>query len=932
MKKLLSLLGAIGLSFSASATVIACSNDSSQTQLGADNQKIIDGSSLKLDADGLLKIIEGSGDGQLITNGKPDEALKSFMNSFAYVFEKNFESIVKDKNIKMPHYANDNFPKAVTNIYNQLTSRANDAWDAQIRQKKNEFGKDYETKFLKELKETYDVDYTKIEDYKDNFVFRYATDGQGNTSIRDVLNLISDEFGKGSGFTTSDGTVSRIRTDLFNSEGTYGNRKVDFRKNANEASGIPTGVTREKTWFGQFDNYLLGLKDIKDSAEANNQLFIDSVSPLIQIINLTGGLEFEDWLKDHETNDPKNPNSFLVDDVKWATAKEIKEKVLTDEQNITEWSNKLVKRMDGNYNTHFKDNNPNAGKAIFGGIEELNAMGEISELPGTVYRSLFSSVPDLAVQQANEQLNGLFSNSQRYFANQYYAEKKPVAITEFVVKPLGTKANIGFDKEITNSPYVGTGSMKYIGLENFIKAFVTDSIPATDPSPIDHTKEMFDDESNFSWDVLLDNKGKLEDISHNGNENSKGSWTPQPYQWYELGKDLSMVEHSNLLTIDSTSYSNTLKYAVYDLLQNDSKTEWKDWDKDGRPKLSTNDFDYKDARLDAKQENAAKNITSFIHSIDRSGTTEAEGDQGAQADKNVYQLLNEKQGIIAFSADDGIHFARIEGYQLLKDQAKLLKEQNDLSIENFDDIKNFGTYYQFNAAINNNEGAASARAITYDYMNRDKYSQNQSKIKYEDLNKSFGNTYLEFLANTSILATRGDSAARYKYSLKREVQNWLSTTATTNDKYWVAVWDYAKLMLDVKTDEEVFDLFFVADTNENSLQNRYKTTILRILKQTRSRIKSNPSTSLLKQWETYQDTQLNLASNFNTDGIVYRPWNFISIGENAEKFEHIGESQLWQFESAPKPDAAVIYSFANVSSAVSSLDPNILSNLRKENY
>jgi hypothetical protein len=134
MKKLLSLLGAIGLAFSASATVIACSNNSSKAQEDTTETgtKIIDGPKLKLDAAGLLKIIDGDGDGQLITNGKPDEALKAFMNNFAYAFEKNFEEIANKNKKDHPDdaeslYANDNFPKAVTNIFKQLTSRANDA-------------------------------------------------------------------------------------------------------------------------------------------------------------------------------------------------------------------------------------------------------------------------------------------------------------------------------------------------------------------------------------------------------------------------------------------------------------------------------------------------------------------------------------------------------------------------------------------------------------------------------------------------------------------------------------------------------------------------------------------------------------------------------------------------------------------------------------
>jgi hypothetical protein len=53
----------------------------------------------------------------------------------------------------------------------------------------------------------------------------------------------------------------------------------------------------------------------------------------------------------------------------------------------------------------------------------------------TTYRNLFPNIPNLGNQEANEEINGLFSNSQRYFTNLFFELKKPVAITEFVVKP-----------------------------------------------------------------------------------------------------------------------------------------------------------------------------------------------------------------------------------------------------------------------------------------------------------------------------------------------------------------------------------------------------------------------------------------------------------------------------------------------------------------
>jgi hypothetical protein len=66
---------------------------------------------------------------------------------------------------------------------------------------------------------------------------------------------------------------------------------------------------------------------------------------------------------------------------------------------------------------------------------------------------------------------------------------------------------------------------------------------------------------------------------------------------------------------------------------------------------------------------------------------------------------------------------------------------------------------------------------------------------------------------------------------------------------------------------------------------------------------------LLKQWTTYQDTQLNLAPTFQTDGIIYRPWNFVSIGEKAAKFRSITESSIWHFDNTP---TQVIYNFNQV--------------------
>jgi len=901
MKKLLILLGSSFISVAPIATVIACTDTSSNNEnkdgdiLNPQNPR------LKLDAEKLLDIILKNGEDKLITNGEPKKTLQNFMSHFAFGLEKNIDELVKAHPEITSGYENDKFVDAIKDLYNNLNRRAQNAWDDYLKEKRRQHSDD-DKKVLEDLQKEFDRKYSQINDFKDDYIYRYAVQGAGNTALRDILNLVVEDFAKSTGFISATSAITTVNS-LFRGKPEFGGVTVDFETTAIKASGPDD--QRDKTWFGQFDNYLKGLRTLsKETEEEKVKLFKESAASLISLVNATGGLKLEEFL----TNNPDATN-MLVDDVTWLTFNNIKEILSDNDADIIQWSNKLLKRFDTNYNEHFNSNNSaDKNETIDGWVLALSAKGVIPKL-GVEYSQLFENIPNINNNEpTSDQLTGLFSNSQRYFTNLYFNQKKPIAVTEFLVKPWVEGTDIpSFDKEITNSPYISKTSEKYHGLYNFINTFVTSNISQgnTPPSntPADYTKVMFENESNYSWDVLLQNKGSLNNIQH-GNENTENGWVPDSQLWYEVGQNISLVDHDNLLTVDSKNYSETLKYAIYDFLQKPEaeKTEFNAWKADdGRTKYNK-DFDLSD--LDANNVPFATPISSLIHSLDRSDGPDAT----TKTEKNVYQILNAEQGIIAFTADDGIHFVRIEGYKLIKDannsSSDYLKEQSKLTINDDQYIKNYETYHQLSVALNSNRNEdvvkRAAEGITFDYLNRDSFSQNLSKIKYQDLNNSFGNKYLEFLANTSILSSWGNGNSKYTYKLQNEVQNWLSTTATTSDKYWVAVWDYIKELFNIESDEEIYDTFFKINKEEDDktkkLASKYKKIILDTLNLERRNIFGNSEVELLKQWNSYVDKYENRISN-PQDGIHYRPWNYLSTGTNFSKISAIESSNIWKYDN-----------------------------------
>jgi|GEM_PF-2982652 len=88
----------------------------------------------------------------------------------------------------------------------------------------------------------------------------------------------------------------------------------------------------------------------------------------------------------------------------------------------------------------------------------------------------YVSLTDSSSISNNASTKGLFSNAQRYFANQYFSTKKPLAISEFIIKPLTGNStlatninNIGYIADsVANQADVGS-------LYNFMNLFVNQS-------------------------------------------------------------------------------------------------------------------------------------------------------------------------------------------------------------------------------------------------------------------------------------------------------------------------------------------------------------------------------------------------------------------------------------------------------------------------
>ena len=860
MKKLLSLLATITLTVTPITSVIACTNKTSDGDNNATNS-ILKSPVFNLTADDLLN----SAKAETLFGGH-DNAVHDFMNYFAFQVSKQlsdptsdlyqqFNAAVTADNI----YINDEFINSVQTQYNSARQYAISQWNEAVDAARDN-GKKWEETFRKALEKQLNRTFAKYQDAKEVYITNQMMKGTNNTSVIDSLlnaiyaipqdnkvltfdQIIQNFSGQILGLNK---TIKGISFNLLNAWGANRNPDLDL--------------------VGELTKLLQGL-----AIEVGNisHPYFDSLSTyLIDFINATGGT----------TSPNSNTAKFAkLANITWMTQATFKSSVLG---NPATWAKEIIARACSSYATDYDSSGTPTSSynpRIDGNGDGVAKFAAINS---------YVSLTDSSSISNNASTKGLFSNAQRYFANQYFNTKKPLAISEFIIKPLTSTStlttninNIGYIADsVANQADVGS-------LYNFMSLFVNQSNWGG-TSSTDNTKTMVSGSSDYSWDQLMNSGGSL------------SSWTNQAgssYDWTDtFTSDFSLTQHTKLLTIDSPSsdYSDILKYAVYDSLTTNAPAEY--------VSNTTNPTAENDGSVTTNLNDQQKAVTNWISSMNRrtSGTN------------NVYQVLNSTQGIISFVDTDGIHLARIEGYGLLKN-ASSLTSQTKLSTTSFVDgdqttINNYQAIESISRNLNNNSNSSAVKnAIknqTYDYTSADTTSYYQ----YSNLNTSFGNKYLQYLANSSLLAKIGITNTKEKYDLNSEVQSYLasaipsSTAASTN--MWISAWTYFKEILGLD-DSGLFDLIFPASSatsdlfgigayaTQTAIYTRYREYILDVLNIIDNDINNSVEDAFESGWNTWEKSNNNVPTDDPTN--KYKPLKTLPVG-----YSDIENAAYWDYQAA----------------------------------
>ncbi|AUF83430.1 hypothetical protein CXP39_01260 [Mesoplasma syrphidae] len=675
MKKLLTILGALSVTASTSVLVVACGPEKEKDE----NSIFIDeNGNLKIDSEKLLEWYQNNGGFVNDSN----QYLKNIYNLFAVaVLQDAAEGkLLTDDNKSL--YINEGLQDKLKTLLGTPNSndsvsiwgRANDKY----KTLKNVTYKDDEKGLRKYLKGLFpNVKNDALEKaFKNNFIL---TDSD-NSAFATLKRII--------GFNSSYAASSwenGVEWQSFDFKALFANFTSTFA--TFEMSTLSTKIT--------------------EAIQTDN----GAASLISQLVNASGGLGA---IKNETAFENKVKTSTLdLSELEFITAEQAKS-LTTDNVKV------LLNHMDENFNESeasgplvvngnskfFKANLSSLKKFKYeeGQKKFKNTKNEEAEN----YFQLLTSVPKI-VNGIEQQITdsgvfGFMKNSQKFLVDNYYQNKKPVALSEILIPFKGSVAD---SKTISLKNFIpnkmdGTSDEtkahidRLAGIVNFYQNYISVSSEASQ-NPLEGEANSVSGASltlaqagMTDWDTIMrgksDDRGIIDQSSLT--EDLANKWNSEYY---------TAAKKTKLLTLDSSTedFTNEYKYSIYDFINSESpETKTIDSKELSEQEITEilikNAFGTEDAKSIAsaiignnpgeseKVQNRRKEATKAISFLDNllqeinqhieaEAPVEAKDGEDPIKHKN-YVVLNSEQGIIAFIDSAGLHFSRIDGYKLLNDK------------------------------------------------------------------------------------------------------------------------------------------------------------------------------------------------------------------------------------------------------------------------
>ncbi|KEZ19136.1 Hypothetical protein, predicted lipoprotein [Mycoplasma capricolum subsp. capricolum 14232] len=326
---------------------------------------------------------------------------------------------------------------------------------------------------------------------------------------------------------------------------------------------------------------------------------------------------------------------------------------------------------------------------------------------------------------------GAISNSQKYAIDNYFNSEKPVIFSDLIFKFANNKTSSDIEKNLSLKALIPTESsgqdlttkliQRFQGIQSVLQTYVSN----------DNSKSQNTYTAGLSrFDTIF--RGEDAKIKANTSTNNKAEfkdWT----EWDTKNDNHKVNVNGKLLTLSDTTYSDTMKFSIYDFLtSNKNNNEWT-WKDENNGKLASEQFKkmltdgglssdeaskVDSAISQSSSKNEAKdatrlaiyNLSELFNKINQKGNTSTSGasgnsggssssgsstdTNGVNKSSNIYTILNKDEGIIAFIDGDGLHITKIDGYKLINNTTNNASLTSQGQQTNADTIKQTVTLKQ----------------------------------------------------------------------------------------------------------------------------------------------------------------------------------------------------------------------------------------------
>nr|WP_041361960.1 lipoprotein [Mycoplasma mycoides] len=372
---------------------------------------------------------------------------------------------------------------------------------------------------------------------------------------------------------------------------------------------------------------------------------------------------------------------------------------------------------------------------------------------------------------------GAISNSQKYAINNYFDSEKPVIFSDLVFKFANNKTSSDIEKNLSLKALIPTDGSgqdlttklieRFQGIQSVLQTYVANDSNETSSS--NGGGSNGGSSSNVytaglsRFDTIF--RGEVAKIRANTSTSKTASydkWT----DWDTKNDHHKINVSGKLLTLSDTTYSDTIKFSIYDFLTSnntkDNSWKWKDTsngelDSEKFKKmlieggLTSDEANRVDSAIEkSEKQDTSKDATrltiynltelfkkinqknnSSVSSSGSSGGSSSSGSStitnGTNNNSNVYTVLNEDEGIISFIDGDGLHITKIDGYKLINNKTNqtlgTTNQQTNDSIKQTAVLKQIKSLYSssnanvlvpylINSTLVNNKNTTAASTVS----------------------------------------------------------------------------------------------------------------------------------------------------------------------------------------------------------------------------